>query len=74
MGTKGAWTDERRRKQAETIRLTRPWEKSTGPQTEEGKARSSRNACITGFTREARDKLNAATLSWKVVFGRSPRR
>ena len=44
MGTKSAWTPERRAKQAEIIRATRPWEKSTGPKTEAGKASSSRNA------------------------------
>ena len=38
-------TEERRRKQAEAIRQWKPWEKSTGPKTPEGKARSSRNAC-----------------------------
>ena len=45
MGTKGAWTPERRAKQAAAITRTRPWEKSTGPRTERGKAVSSRNAC-----------------------------
>jgi len=44
MGTKGAWTPERRAKQAETIRRTKPWEHSTGPRTEAGKQTSSRNA------------------------------
>ena len=38
------WTDERRRRQAELIGRWRPWEKSTGPRTPEGKSRSSRNA------------------------------
>lgn len=41
--TKG-WTDERRRKAAERIRQAKPWKKSTGPRTEEGKRRSSLNA------------------------------
>lgn len=44
MGTSKAWTPERRAKQAEAIRRWKPWEKSTGPRTPEGKARSSRNA------------------------------
>lgn len=44
MGTKGAWSHERRLKQAEIIRQTRPWERSTGPRTKQGKAASSRNA------------------------------
>ena len=30
---------------------TRPWERSTGPRTVEGKARSSRNAVATGHRR-----------------------
>lgn len=44
MGTSAAWTPERRAKQAENIRRWKPWKKSTGPRTPEGKARSSRNA------------------------------
>ncbi len=42
--TSGAWTDERRAKQAELIRRVKPWEKSTGPTTAESKAVSSMNA------------------------------
>lgn len=37
------WTPERRSRQAELIRAWRPWEKSTGPRSAEGKARTSRN-------------------------------
>lgn len=44
MGTVSSWTPERRAKQADAIRRWQPWNKSTGPRTEEGKARSSRNA------------------------------
>ncbi|OYX66148.1 MAG: hypothetical protein B7Y88_04400 [Sphingomonadales bacterium 32-64-17] len=44
MGTSAAWTPERRAKQAENIRRWKPWKKSTGPRTPEGKVRSSRNA------------------------------
>ncbi|OYY75721.1 MAG: hypothetical protein B7Y43_18345 [Sphingomonas sp. 28-62-20] len=44
MGTKGAWTPERRAKQAAIIAQTRPWENATGPRTDAGKAISSRNA------------------------------
>ena len=36
-------TPEHRRLRSEMIRRWRPWEKSTGPTTPEGKARSSRN-------------------------------
>ena len=38
------WTQERRARQAEQILMWRPWERSTGPRTAAGKARSSRNA------------------------------
>jgi hypothetical protein len=44
MGTSASWTPERRAKQAAAIRRWKPWEKSTGPNTADGKARSSRNA------------------------------
>lgn len=42
--SQATWKDERRRRQAEIIRQHRPWERSTGPRTEQGKARSARNA------------------------------
>ena len=42
------WTEEARAKQAERIRRWKPWLKSTGPQTEEGKIASSMNALKTG--------------------------
>jgi len=37
------WTPERRARQAEMIRTWKPWEKSTGPRTDEGKARTAHN-------------------------------
>ena len=37
------WTSERRARQAELIRTWRPWERSTGPRTAEGKARVAQN-------------------------------
>jgi hypothetical protein len=42
--TSKGWTPERRARQAELIRSWRPWERSTGAQTPEGKAKVSRNA------------------------------
>ena len=44
VGTRSAWTPERRAKQAEAIRRWQPWEKATGPRSDAGKAISSRNA------------------------------
>ena len=43
------WTPERRAKQAEAIKRWKPWEKSTGPRTEEGKRASSGNALVHGY-------------------------
>lgn len=52
------WTTERRLRQSELIRTVRPWEKSTGPRSTEGKARSSRNA-FEGGVRERLRNLSA---------------
>lgn len=38
------WTPERRARQAELIKAWRPWERSTGPRTAEGKTRAALNA------------------------------
>ena len=38
------WTPERRARQAELICTWRPWERSTGPTTADGKAIASGNA------------------------------
>lgn len=43
------WTTERSKKQSERIREWKPWEKSTGPKTELGKAKSSHNAWKHGM-------------------------
>lgn len=49
------WTAERRRKQSQLMMTTRPWERSTGPKTEQGKANSSRNAFKGGFRQQIQD-------------------
>jgi hypothetical protein len=61
------WTPERRARQAEAIRRWRPWDKSTGPRTVDGKAIVSRNAFKGGMRpllrqhiREARSQIAAA--------------
>ena len=70
------WTEERRRKQAALIRRIKPWEKSTGPRTEAGKARSSLNAFKHGLRCRQMDDmrrlliLNAAFLKqYEMIFG-----
>ena len=45
------WTPERRAQQSAAIRQWRPWERSTGPKTPEGKARSAMRG-FKGGTRE----------------------
>ncbi len=56
MGTSSAWTPERRAKQAEAIRRWRPWDQSTGPKTETGKARVARNAYKGGHRERLRER------------------
>ncbi len=58
------WTPERRARQAALIRTWRPWEKSTGPRSADGKARTARNgfkgghrAMLRGLVRELNDAL-----------------
>jgi hypothetical protein len=51
------WTSETRLKQAERIRALCPWTHSTGPRTEEGKARSARNAWKGGVRAAVRTTI-----------------
>lgn len=54
------WTPERRAKQAAMIRRWKPWEKSTGPRSAEGKSASARNAWAGGYRalfRELRQQI-----------------
>lgn len=70
MGTKSAWTLERRARQAEIIRQIRPWNSSTGPRTPEGKAASSRNAYAGDFYHESLAKLASARTLGSTLLGR----
>ena len=45
------WTNEQKAAQALAIQAWKPWEKSTGPITEQGKATVAMNAC-QGYFRE----------------------
>ena len=70
MGTKSAWTVERRARQAELIRQTRPWESSTGPRTVPGKAISARNAYKGDFYHEAQAKIAGVKSDVLAMLGR----
>ena len=48
------WTEERRQRQSLRIHEWKPWKRSTGPQTPEGKAKSSRNAYKASASQELR--------------------
>jgi len=66
------WTPERRARQARLIHTWRPWERSTGPRTPEGKARVARNAYKgnkRGQLRELRQLLREHTLMLREVEG-----
>lgn len=43
------WTLERRKRQSEMIRQWSPWERSTGPRTEEGKLASAKRGYKGGL-------------------------
>lgn len=49
------WTPERRARQAELIRQWKPWAKSTGPRSHDGKERVSRNAWTGGHRAQLRE-------------------
>jgi hypothetical protein len=52
------WTEERRKKQAEAIKRWKPWEKSTGPKTRQGKSRTRMNAYNYGGKLGDEQRLN----------------
>lgn len=56
---KSGWTEERRAKQREAIQRWKPWEKSTGPKTPEGKAQAALNVYSARLSRMPFDMLLA---------------
>lgn len=68
MGTSSAWTPERRERQRQRIMRVRPWEKSTGPRTAEGKRKSSMNARRSDELLETELYLKILTLRNRLLF------
>jgi len=63
------WTPERKAKHAEAIRRWKPWERSTGPKTPEGKEVSKMNGW-KGGEREVLRQLRA-TLALHLEFAQN---
>jgi len=66
------WTPERRARQAELILTWRPWEKSTGPRSTDGKARSASRGFKGGhraMLRELVRDVNAALNEQRQAMG-----
>lgn len=55
------WTEEQKQRQRERIMEWRPWEKSTGPRSVQGKQVSSRNAYTGGLWLELRELVKVST-------------
>lgn len=55
--SKNGWTQERRLKQSEAIKRCKPWEKSTGAKTPEGKEKSKMNAYKHGARSKELDSI-----------------
>ncbi len=53
------WTPEQRQQQREAIQRWKPWNRSTGPQSAEGKAAASRNAFTGGKLVKLREMIKA---------------
>ena len=51
------WSTEGRQHQRELIQLWKPWTKSTGAKTPEGKTRSAQNAFKTGKSVQVRELI-----------------
>jgi len=61
------WTPERRAKQSAMIHQWKPWEKSTGARTPEGKTRCSRNADKPNSFRRQLKEINALLKEHKAL-------
>ena len=63
------WTKEERARQSELIQNWKPWDKSTGARTPEGKAVSSRNAHKGGIRSICRE-MNTLFRDYKAMMKR----
>jgi len=72
MAANKPWTQERRAFQAAVARKHRPWEKSTGPKTPAGKARSCQNAVKSGRFSEGELDLFAKIRDYIEATGAKP--
>ena len=74
MGNPAAgWTPERRKRQSEAIRRWKPWNQSTGPKSQEGKAAVASNAWTGGERprlRQAIKELNEVMRKQRDWLGR----
>lgn len=61
------WTLERRQRQAELIRTWRPWEQSTGPRTDDGKAVAALNSWKGGVRQRLREVADALRAQREVL-------
>ncbi len=68
------WTEEERARQAELIKQWKPWERSTGARTAEGKTASSQNALVHGGrsqeTKKLQETFSALTRDGRKLFKR----
>lgn len=63
------WSKERREKQSLRIKTSRPWERTTGPRSQEGKKKSSQNAWKgRGYKKEEIIKERKGRLKAKYLF------
>ena len=66
------WTAEQRQRQRELIQRWKPWIKSTGAKTPDGKKKSAQNAFKTGKSLEIREmikQLNKLLKNQKEMLG-----
>ena len=66
------WTPEERLKQSKAIRSWKPWERSTGAKSPQGKAISSKNATKNGdsaYVRELIKQMNKILREQKDLIG-----